>query len=412
VDYEAMFRRPLDALRAAGAYRIFADIERIAGEFPRAIYRGNGVVKEVTVWCSNDYLCMGQDETVLAAMHDALDRSGAGAGGTRNISGTNHHHVILEQELAALHRKQAALLFGSGYASNWATLGTLGAMLPNCVIFSDEFNHASMIEGMRHSRCRVEIFKHNDVADLRNKLAAAEAGVPKIVAFESVYSMDGDFAPIADICDVADAHHAMTYLDEVHAVGLYGDQGGGLSDLSGLSDRLTVIEGTLGKAFGVVGGYIAGSDALCDLIRSFASGFIFSTALPPSVAAGALASVRLLRKDGAIRALHQNRVGALRSKLDEAGIPHLRNPSHIVPIPVGDPIRCRRISDMLLDRHGIYVQPINHPTVPRGTERLRITPTPRHSDDDIARLVEALSGLRQMWPVPREDTAPLQRVCA
>nr|WP_011924405.1 5-aminolevulinate synthase [Bradyrhizobium sp. ORS 278] len=394
MDYEAMFRGSLAELRGEGAYRVFADLERMVGAFPRAIYRRDGVAKVVTIWCSNDYLGMGENPQVLGAMHRALDRSGAGAGGTRNISGTSHAHVMLEAELAALHGKPAALLFNSGYASNWATLGTLGARLPNCVMFSDELNHASIIEGIRHSRCEVRIFKHNDVADLRAKLAAVEARVPKIVVFESVYSMDGDIAPISDICDVADAHGAMTYLDEVHAVGLYGHEGGGISELHGVRDRLTMIEGTLAKAFGVVGGYIAGSRDLCDFIRSFASGFIFSTALPPSVAAGALESIKLLRRDGRRRARHQNRVSLLRKKLDQAGIAHLENPSHIVPIMVGEPRLCKQMSDRLLDLHDIYVQPINYPTVPRGTERLRLTPTPQHTDEDIAKLVDALIEVR------------------
>jgi 5-aminolevulinate synthase len=394
MNYEDYFRRQLDGLRREGRYRVFADLERTAGAFPKAIHHTPTGSREVTVWCSNDYLGMGQHPKVLAAMHEALDRCGAGAGGTRNIAGTNHYHVLLEAELADLHGKQAALLFNSGYVSNWTSLSTLASRMPGCVILSDELNHASMIEGMKHSRCETRIFRHNDVDDLRRKLADLEPHAPKLVAFESVYSMDGDIAPIADICDVADEHHAMTYLDEVHAVGLYGPRGGGISDREGLSDRLTVIEGTLAKSFGVIGGYITGSQTVCDFVRSFASGFIFSSALPPAVAAGALTSIRHLKASGEERARHQDRVALLRRRLDEAGVSHLENPSHIVPVMVRDPVLCKQISDVLLDRYGIYVQPINYPTVARGTERLRITPSPLHSDADIEALVSALS---EIW---------------
>lgn len=326
-------------------------------------------------------------------MHESLDASGAGAGGTRNISGTNHEHVELERELADLHGKEAALLFNSGYLSNWATLGTIAARLKNCVVLSDAANHASMIEGIRHSRAEKQIFRHNDVADLEERLKALPADVPKIVAFESVYSMDGDIAPIEQICDVADRYGAMTYLDEVHAVGLYGPQGAGVAEQRGLAHRLSVIEGTLGKGFGVVGGYITGSAALCDFVRSFASGFIFSTALPPLVAAGALASIRHLRRSQSERDRHQAAVAYLRASLDRAGIPHKANPSHIVPVMVGDAARCRALSDDLLKRFGHYIQPINYPTAPRGTERLRITPGPLHEHADIDALVGALSTL-------------------
>lgn len=334
---------------------------------------------------------MGQHPDVLKAMHESLERSGAGAGGTRNISGTNHEHVALEAELASLHGKEAALLFNSGYLSNWATLGTIAARLKGCVVLSDAANHASMIEGIRHSRAEKMIFRHNDVADLEEKLKALPLDTPKIIAFESVYSMDGDIAPIEAFCDLADRYNALTYLDEVHAVGLYGHQGGGVAEELGIAHRLSVIEGTLGKGFGVVGGYITGTAALCDFVRSFASGFIFSTALPPMIAAGALASIRHLRQSQAERQAHRQAVAWLRESLDRANIPHLANPSHIVPVMVGDATQCRALSDALLQRFGHYIQPINYPTVPRGTERLRITPGPLHRREDIASLVSALA---------------------
>ncbi len=393
MDYNGFFSSELQRLRDEGDYRVFADLERHRGQFPTATCRNEATPKPVTIWCSNDYLGMGQHPDVLAAMHEAIDTSGAGAGGTRNISGTTHKHVELEQELADLHGKEAALLFTSGYVSNWAALGTLAARIPDCVVLSDALNHASMIEGIRHSKADRMIWKHNDLADLEAKLKTLPLERPKLIAFESVYSMDGDIAPIKEICDLADKYNAMTYLDEVHAVGLYGPRGGGIAEREGLMDRLTVIEGTLGKAFGVVGGYIAASTELVDFVRSFASGFIFTTALPPAVAAGAAASVRHLKQSSAERLDQQAKVAAVRAQLDAAGIPHIDNPSHIIPVMVGNPVKCKFISDILMERFGIYIQPINYPTVPKGTERLRITPSPVHSAKDIAHLVASLSDL-------------------
>jgi 5-aminolevulinate synthase len=405
MNYEGYFQSELEALKGEGRYRIFAELERRRGAFPRARQHVDEGTREVTVWCSNDYLGMGQHPAVLEAMHETLDRCGAGAGGTRNISGTTHQHVLLEAELADLHNKEAALLFTSGYVSNWAALGTLAAKLPNCVVLSDAGNHASMIEGIRHSRAERQVWAHNDWRDLDRRLSALDPHRPKLVAFESVYSMDGDIAPIAEILDVCEAHGAMSYIDEVHAVGLYGPRGGGVAEREGLMDRITVIEGTLGKAFGVLGGYIAGSAAVCDFVRSFASGFIFTTALPPALAAGATASIRHLKASSAEREAQRDRVATVRARLKAMGIPMLDNPSHIIPVMVGDPVHCKRISDWLLDEHGIYVQPINYPTVPRGTERLRITPSPVHTDGDIDRLVKALSECWSMCALSRVPVA-------
>ena len=399
MDYEAFFKTRLDALRAEGRYRVFADLSRKAGAFPRAIDHHTG--REITVWCSNDYLGMGQHPAVRAAMHEAIEKTGAGAGGTRNISGTTHYHVELEDELATLHDKPAALVFTSGYVANDAALATLEAHLPGCVVFSDALNHASMIQGIRHGRAEKHIFQHNDPADLERLLRAADPGKPKLVAFESVYSMDGDIAPIGEICDVAQRYGAMTYLDEVHAVGLYGAHGGGISERDGVSQRVDVIQGTLAKAFGLIGGYVAGSAAMIDFLRSYAPGFIFTTSLPPSICAGAVASIRHVKQAQELRERHQNRAALLKRRLKEANLPVMPSPSHVVPVLVGDARLCKEASDELLDRHAIYVQPINFPTVPYGTERLRLTPSPQHSDEDIERLVAALAEVWSRLPIRR-----------
>jgi len=390
VNYQDFFSDKLSELRNSGDYRVFANLEREAGAYPNAVFREGGQESPVTVWCSNDYLGQGQNPDVIAAMHEALDNCGAGAGGTRNISGTNHYHVLLEQELAGLHQREAALLFTSGYVANMTTLSTLGMRMPGCLLYSDAWNHNSMIEGIRHSRAEKRIFKHNDPADLDLLMSADDPDRPKIVVFESVYSMDGDIAPISEILDICDKYNALSYLDEVHAVGMYGATGAGVAERDGVMDRVSVMQGTLAKGFGVVGGYIAATRELIDFVRCFGNGFIFTTSMPPAVAAGALASVKYVRRAQYLRDKHQERAATLKTKLEKADLPVMPSVSHIVPVLVGDPLLCKQASDALMDRFNIYVQPINYPTVARGTERLRITPTPMHTDAMMDDLVAAL----------------------
>ncbi len=395
MDYQRIFAEAIERLHAEGRYRVFIDILRNKGSFPNArCFAGHNGPKPITVWCSNDYLAMGQHEDVIAAMEEALHDVGAGSGGTRNISGNSHYHIELEAELADLHGKEGALLFTSGYISNEATLSTIGKLLPGCIIFSDSLNHASMIAGIRSSGCDKQVFRHNDVAHLEELLAAADPEAPKLIAFESVYSMDGDVAPIAEICDLADRYNALTYLDEVHAVGMYGARGGGISERDGVAHRLTIIEGTLGKAFGVMGGYIAADRNIVDVIRSYAPGFIFTTSLSPVLVAGALASVRHLKASAAEREAQQLRAAQLKSIFADARLPVMPSTTHIVPLLVGDPVTAKKISDILLAEYGIYVQPINYPTVPRGTERLRFTPGPAHSEEMMRDLAKALT---EIW---------------
>ena len=397
--YEAALEARLRDIRREGRYRVFANLSRCAGQFPQALQQRESEQVPVTVWCSNDYLGMGQHPVVTAAMHSAIDRVGAGSGGTRNISGTTHYHVELEAELADLHGKESALLFTSAYVANDATLSTLVKLIPGLTIISDEKNHASMIEGIRHGGGPKLIFRHNDLADLEAKLKSLPKSTPKLIAFESVYSMDGHISPIEKICDLAEAYGAMTYLDEVHAVGMYGPRGGGIAERAGQMHRVHIINGTLAKGFGVMGGYIAASRACCDAIRSYAPGFIFTTSLAPAVAAAGLASVRYLKSSQVERARHQERARTVKRRLAEAGLPVMDNASHIAPVFVGDPVHCKSITDALFSRFRIYVQPINYPTVQRGTERLRLTPTPHHTDADIDRLIDALGSLWAECPV-------------
>jgi 5-aminolevulinate synthase len=394
VQYESQIDAAIQRLHDEGRYRTFIDIERRKGAFPHAIWRRpDGTERPVTVWCGNDYLGMGQHPVVLAAMHEALDATGAGSGGTRNISGTTVYHKRLEAELAGLHGKEAALLFTSAYIANDATLSTLPKLLPGIIVYSDALNHASMIEGVRRNGGAKRIFRHNDVGHLRELMAADDPDVPKLVAFESIYSMDGDFGPIAAILDVAEEFGALTYIDEVHAVGMYGPRGAGVAERDGLMHRIDIINGTLAKAYGVMGGYIASSAKMCDAIRSYAPGFIFTTSLPPAVAAGAAASVRHLKTDQALRDRHQTQARILKMRLKGLGLPLIDHGSHIVPVIVGDAVHTKKLSDMLLESFGIYVQPINYPTVPRGTERLRFTPSPVHGPDEIDKLVQAMDKL-------------------
>jgi len=395
LDYDSIFKSAIDRLHSEGRYRVFIDILRTKGSYPNAqCFAGHNGPKPIVVWCSNDYLGMGQHPAVVEAMETALHEVGAGSGGTRNISGNTHYHMQLEAELASLHGKQSALLFTSGYVSNEAALSTVGKLLPGCVIFSDELNHASMIAGIKNSGCEKRVFRHNDLEHLEQLLSECDPETPKLIAFESVYSMDGDIAPIASICDLADRYGALTYLDEVHAVGMYGTHGGGISERDGVAGRITIIEGTLGKAFGVMGGYIASSGAIIDCIRSYAPGFIFTTSLSPVLVAGALASVRHLKVSAVEREAQQQSATMLKKKFAAAGLPVMPSVTHIVPLMVGCPVRTKRISDILLAEYGLYVQPINYPTVPRGTERLRFTPGPCHT----AEMMDELTGaLVEIW---------------
>ncbi|MGB0908095.1 MAG: 5-aminolevulinate synthase [Maricaulaceae bacterium] len=406
LDYTAQFKAAVNSVREEGRYRVFQDIRRKRGAFPQATwYPDAATEREIIVWCSNDYLGMGQNECVIEAVKSAVDQAGTGSGGTRNISGTTHYHVQLEKELADLHAKDAALVMTSGYVANEATLGVMSKILPGLIIFSDEMNHASMISGIQRARCEKKIFKHNDLADLERLLAAAPADAPKLIAFESVYSMDADIAPIKEICDLADKYGALTYIDEVHAVGMYGPKGGGICEARGLMDRVDIIQATLAKAYGMIGGYIAANDDIIDAVRSMASGFIFTTSIPPSTAAGALRSVRVLKITPQVRTDHQERAAALKARFRAAGFPFIDGETHIVPLMVGDPVKCKAISDALIERFGLYVQPINFPTVPRGTERLRFTPSPFHTDAMMDQLMDALNTVWAEHNLKREQVA-------
>ncbi|GLQ53178.1 5-aminolevulinate synthase [Devosia nitrariae] len=403
MDYRGIFEDAVDTLRQEKRYRVFADLERIAGHFPKALYRdASDNAREITIWCSNDYLGMGQNDQVIAAMQETAGKLGVGAGGTRNISGTNRPLVELERSLADLHRKEAALVFTSGFVSNEAAISTIARLLPDCVIFSDQLNHASMIQGVRQSGMEKRIFRHNDVAHLRELLAATDRKRPKLIAFESVYSMDGDIAPIAAICDLAEEFGALTYIDEVHAVGMYGPRGGGIAEREGLMERIDIIEGTLAKAFGVMGGYIAANQAVVDAVRSYAPEFIFTTALPPALCAAARTSIEHLKTSGHEREMQQRQSRLTKAILADAGLPVMETPTHIVPLIVSDARLVKAASDMLMDKHNIYIQPINYPTVPKGTERLRITPTPLHTDEMIFELRHALVSVWASLEIPRE----------
>jgi len=405
MKYDVFFTDALSRLREERRYRVFADLERLAGRFPRAVWHSPEGPRDVVVWCSNDYLGMGQHPKVIGAMVETATRMGTGAGGTRNIAGNNHPLVELERELADLHRKDAALVFTSGYVSNETGISTLARLMPNCLILSDALNHNSMIEGVRQAHCEKQIFRHNDMAHLEQLLAVADPLRPKLIVFESLYSMDGDVAPVAQICDLAARYGAMTYVDEVHAVGMYGARGAGIAERDGVMDRIDVVEGTLAKAFGGLGGYIAASSTLIDAVRSYAPGFIFTTALPPSVCAAATAAIRHLKTSNWERERHQDRAARTKAVLAAAALPVMTSPTHIVPVFVGDPERCKQASDLLLTEHGIYIQPINYPTVPKGKERLRITPSPYHDDGLIDALAEALVDVWQRLDLPFKERA-------